>query len=224
MTGRTATLIGATGLIGSHLLTLLQNDDYYDVVRVLVRRPFPHQNPKTEAKLIDFADHESFRLAVEGSHTVFCAIGTTQQKVKGDKEAYRKVDYDIPVKAAKFAMEAGSSHFSLVSSVGADIKSGTFYLKLKGEVEEDVKKSGVAGIALFRPSMLMGDRKEFRLGESIGQKVMGIFGFTLFGRLRKLKPIHAGKVAAAMLAAAKENRPGAHTYEYDDIIRLAAQG
>ena len=87
MIERVATIIGSTGLIGSHLTSLLQNNDHFQTVRLIVRRPVNKGHKKTEVKLVDFEDHESFKLSIEGSHTVFCAVGTTQQKVKGDKAA-----------------------------------------------------------------------------------------------------------------------------------------
>ena len=139
-----ATVIGATGLIGGYLLELLLKDDHFDSVRVLVRRPFQPDHPKLEKKLVDFTDAESFRLALEGSDVVFCSIGTTQKKVKGDKEAYRKIDYDITVNAARFCKLNGCETFVFVSSVGASSKSKNFYLKLKGEIEDAVKAIGLS--------------------------------------------------------------------------------
>lgn len=102
-----ATVIGATGLIGSHLLELLLADDNFDSVRILLRRPFDLTHPKLEKKLVDFSDMENFRLALEDSDVIFCAIGTTQKKVKGDKSAYRKVDFDIAVNAAQLGKLCG---------------------------------------------------------------------------------------------------------------------
>src|SRR6266508_1696675 len=100
MSAKTATIIGATGLIGGELLNLLLQDNYFDRVRVLLRRPFEREHPKIEKKLVDFNDADSLLIAIDGSDAIFCAVGTTQKKVKGDKEAYRKVDYDIPVHIA----------------------------------------------------------------------------------------------------------------------------
>jgi uncharacterized protein YbjT (DUF2867 family) len=129
---KTVTVIGATGLIGGHLVRLLQAESSIETIRIPVRRPVSISGPKLAINLIDFADPESFKLAIDGSDAVFCAVGTTQKKVKGDKEAYRKVDYDIPVHAARFCAETGCQHFLLVSSVGANSSSSNFYLKLKG--------------------------------------------------------------------------------------------
>lgn len=198
-----ATVIGATGLIGGYLLELLLKDDHFDSVRVLVRRPFVADHPKLEKKLVDFTDAESFRLALEGSDVVFCSIGTTQKKVKGDKEAYRKIDYDITVNAARFSKLNGCETFVFVSSVGARSKSKNFYLKLKGEIEDSVKAVGLKHVHIMRPSLLTGDRKEFRLSEKIAQWVMPVFSFLI---PKKYRPIHARKVAEMMINVIKNNK------------------
>lgn len=221
MNAKTATLIGATGLIGSHLLQFLKEDKTFDTIRLLVRRSFQQNDPMVEVKLIDFADHESFKLGIEGSDVVFCAVGTTQKKVNGNKEAYRKIDYDIPVKAARFCKETGGNTFVLVSSVGADSKSNNFYLKLKGEVEDAVKKEGLKSVHIMRPSILLGNRKEFRLGENIGKIAMQAFSFLLFGKMKKYKPIAAKDVAVSMVNAARQNKEGFFVYEGPVLLALA---
>jgi uncharacterized protein YbjT (DUF2867 family) len=211
---RIATIIGATGLIGGHLLQLLQKDEYFTTIRVLVRRPFSATNFKTEVKLIDFSDPESFKLGIDGSHTVFCAIGTTQRKVKGDKAAYRKVDYDIAVNAARYCKDTGCNQFLLVSSVGAHAGSGNFYLRLKGEIEDKIQTTKLPSVSFFRPSMLLGDRKEKRAVEKAGQVAMQMFSFLIPS---KYKPVAAEQVAASMLEASKRERPGVTVYEYKQI-------
>ena len=221
MNGRTATLIGATGLIGSHLFQLLKEDKTFDATRLLVRRPFQQNDPGVEVKLIAFDDHESFKLGIEGSSVVFCTIGTTQKKVNGNKEAYRKIDFDIPVKAASFCKETGCNTFVLVSSVGADSNSKNFYLRLKGEVEDAVKKEGLKSIHIMRPSILLGNRREFRLGENIGKIAMQAFSFLLFGKMKKYKPIHAKDVAQAMLNAGRQNKEGSFVYEGPELFALS---
>ncbi len=210
----TATLIGATGLIGGYLLEELLQDDYYDTIRILIRRPLELIHPKLEKKLVDFTDAESFRLALKGNDVVFCTIGTTQKKVKGDKEAYRKVDYDITVNAAKFCKMNGCETFVFVSSVGANSKSNNFYLKLKGEVEDAVKAVGLQSVHIMRPSVLLGDRKEFRLGEKISKGIMSAFSFLIPS---KYKPVHGRDVAKAMVAAAKKHDEGFFVLEYSGI-------
>lgn len=195
-----ATVIGATGLIGGYLLKLLLEDDHFDAVRVLVRRPFVPDHPKLEKKLVDFTVAESFRLALEGSDVVFCSIGTTQKKVKGDKEAYRKIDYDITVNAARFSKMNGCETFVFVSSVGASSKSKNFYLKLKGEIEDAVKAAGLKHVHIMRPSLLTGNRKESRSGEKISMLIMSVFNFLIPSRYKAIK---ANDVAKAMISVSK---------------------
>jgi uncharacterized protein YbjT (DUF2867 family) len=211
---KTATVIGATGLIGGHLVEQLEQDSQYSTIKVIVRKPVQFAQRKVVVKLVNFADPESFKLALEGSDVVFCSVGTTQKKVGGDKDAYRKVDYDIPVNAARFCAETGCQKFLLVSSVGADSRSNNFYLKLKGEVEDAVQQVPLKSIFIFRPSLLLGERKESRPGEKIGQLVMPLFSIFLVGKLHKYKPVQAKDVAAAMISAAKKEKPGRYILEY----------
>lgn len=217
MSAKTATLIGATGLIGGELLQHLINDPYFEKVRILVRKPFAVDHPKLEKKLVDFNDADSLLVALDGSDAVFVAIGTTQKKVKGDKEAYRKVDYDIPVNLARYCKIIACKTFVLVSSVGANSNSNNFYLKLKGEVEDAINKVKIESVHVMRPSMLLGERKESRPLEKIGQPLMKAFSFLIPS---KYKPVQAINVAKAMIAASKKNEKGFFVYEYRGIGRL----
>jgi len=214
MSQRTAALIGATGLIGSHLLKCLQDDDAFKTIRVFVRRPIPFNHPKIKVLVIDFADEPAFKAGIAGCDAVFCAVGTTNKKVKGDKAAYRKVDYDIPVNAARFCAETGCPHFLLVSSVGANSKGGNFYIKLKGDVEDMVKSISIPAVSIFRPSMLLGKRPESRALEAIAQVMMKPLSF-LFPS--QYKPIAAEDVAKAMIAACKQDKPGFHIYHFKEM-------
>ena len=214
----TATIIGSTGLIGGHLLNQLLQDDDIATVRALVRRSLKTSHPKLQVVVIDFSDLAAFKEGIRGSDAVFCAVGTTNKKVKGDKTAYRKVDYDIPVNAARFCAETGGKKILLVSSVGADSRSGNFYLKLKGEVEEEIRRLPIPSFSNFRPSMLLGKRNESRPLETIAQKISKPLSF-LFPD--KYKPIDAADVAKAMIAAAKQRNPGARIYHYREMMALA---
>lgn len=196
-----ATIIGATGLIGGHLLDMLLNDVTFKTVRILIRRPLELSHPKLEKKLVDFSDMENFRLALEGTDVIFCTIGTTMKKMKGDKDAYRKVDYEIAVNAARLGKANGCEKFVLVSAVGADSQSRNFYLKLKGETEEAVQASGIESVYILRPSLLIGNRKEFRAGEKLASWLMPLFAFILPAKYR---PVKAIDVAKAMIHAVKE--------------------
>lgn len=209
-----ATLIGATGLIGSHLLELLLNDEYFDTIRILVRRPLELNHPKLEKKLVDFSDKESFRLALEESDVIFCAVGTTQKKVNGDKEAYRKVDYDIAVNAAQLGKLCGCETFVLVSSVGANPKSNNFYLKLKGEIEEAVKATGIKNIQIMRPSVLLGKRNVSRPAEKISMRIMSAFSFLIPSRYKAIKAVD---VAKAMISVSKISDKGFSILHFREI-------
>jgi uncharacterized protein YbjT (DUF2867 family) len=224
MPGKTAAVIGSTGLIGGHLVELLARDRAFETVRLLVRRPVQPVHPKIEMKLVNFDEHESVKLAIDGCDAVFCAVGTTQKKVKGNKEAYRKVDYDIPVNAARFAAETRCQSFHLVSSVGANSKSNNFYLGLKGEVEERVQSFAIPVISIFRPSILLGNRDEKRPGEKIGQVAASFFAFLMMGGWEKYRPIEASYVAKAMIKTAKELKRGTSIYEYKAIRSLVLSG
>ena len=221
MRAKTAAIIGATGMVGNYLLQELANDPYFETIRVIVRRPFVKTNDKIEVKLVDFNDYESLKLAIDGSDVLFCLVGTTQKKVKGDTDLYRKIDFDIPVKAARMCKETGCEKFVIITSVGADSKSKNFYLRLKGEVEDAIANSGLESIHIMQPSILLGERKETRTGEQIGKAVMNGVSFLMIGSLRKYKPLHGRNVARAMINVSKNNIKGIHRYGYNEIKNLS---
>jgi len=214
----TATLVGATGLIGSYLLEELLNDPYFDTVRILIRRPLDITHSKLEKKIVDFNDSDSLLVALSNNDVLFCAIGSTMKKVKGDKEAYRKIDFDIPVNLARFCKMVGCEKFILVSSAGANSKSRNFYQRLKGETDEAVKSVGLKTVHIMRPSLLLGERKEFRFGENIGKAVMTSLSFFI---PEKYKAIQGKDVAKVMLALAKKNDEGVFVHENTEIRNLS---
>ncbi len=218
-----AILIGASGLIGGLLLKKLLQDDSFSAVRVIVRTPLQQQHPKLETCLVDFNDEAAFRLAVTPADVLFCCVGTTQKKVKNDKAAYRKVDVDIPVRAAKFCAEQAIPQFLLVSSVGADARSRNFYLALKGETETAVLRQSISVVYIMRPSILLGNRKESRPGEIIGKTIMRFFSLFLFGSSKKYKAIQADDVATAMQRASLKKMPGKFILEYTAMKELVNQ-
>lgn len=221
MSEKIAVIIGATGMIGNYLTEELLNDDYFTSIRLIVRRPVEKKHPRIQIALVDFDDAESLKLALENVDTVFSCIGTTQKNVKGDNELYRKIDYEIPLKAARFSREAGCRKFIFVSSVGANLHSNTFYLRLKGELEKAIYNLEIEMVHVMQPSMLLGERKETRTGERIFQKIMKPLSSIFSGSFRKFRAIHGGTVAKAMVHAARLDQPGFFRHQYDDIIRLA---
>lgn len=223
MQGQTAVVLGATGLIGSQLMLELLSGSIFTKIIVLTRRPFEHQHARLINKIINFDNIRQIQNSFEKADVIFCAIGTTQKKVKGDEAAYRKIDYDIPVNTAKIAHEKGVEHYILVSAAGANAKASNFYLRLKGEVEKAISSTGFKSVYLLRPSILLGRRNESRMGESIGKFVMNSVSFLLAGSLRKYRPIQSSYVARAMAAAAIEKKEGVNVLHYDEIMRLHGQ-
>jgi len=214
MNGQTAVVLGATGLVGSHLLEQLLNDDSFATVRVLVRRPLTLQHSKLEVCITDFSNYADYQTKLGKGDCIFSCIGTTNAHVKGDKALYRTIDFDIPVNAARFGKEAGFQQYLLVSAAGANSKSVIFYSRLKGEVEEVISTYKFNSFHVFRPSFLLGNRKEQRTGESIGKKMFQFFSFLIPS---KYKGIQAADVAKAMINAAKEGKKGVKVYYYRDM-------
>lgn len=211
-------IIGATGLVGNQLLALLLKDSHFANIYVVTRRALMFDDEKVKNMVIDFSDDLSFKNALSSCDVVFCSVGTTQKQVNGDKVAYRKIDVDIPEKAAQFCEENGGTTFILVSSVGADSKSGNFYLALKGEVEDYVVKRNIPSITIFRPSLLLGNRKEFRIGEIISTLFMRPLAFLVPSIY---KPVEAAQVAKSMYQAAVSNRAGVHIYHFDEMNNVS---
>ncbi len=216
---RSALLLGASGLVGGHALNLLLADPAYDRVIVLVRRSLSRQQSKLEQHAVDFEQLEK-HAPLKRVHDVFCCLGTTIKKA-GSQAAFRRVDFEYPVTAAKLAAQNGAEQFLLVTAVGANPGSAIFYNRVKGEVEEAIQKLPFRAIHIFRPSLLVGHRAEFRFGEKVGEILMKSFAFLLVGRRRKYRPIAALAVAAAMINVAKMSLTGVHIHESDKTQELA---
>ena len=221
MNEQTAIVIGATGLIGHIIVEKLLNDASFKKVRILVRSATELTHSKLEEEIVDFNDLEDYRSKFGLGEVIFCCVGTTQKKVAGDKQAYRKVDVDIPVNGAAIGFENGFKKFLMVSSVGADEKSANFYLKIKGEAENTISHTGFESAWFFRPSILLGERNEFRSGEKIAKVLMRTFSRLLIGGYKKYRAIDAIDVASAMINESKKNKPGIHYYEYAEIMKSA---
>jgi len=217
---KTAVVLGATGLIGQHLVQELLQNEFFSKVRILVRRPLSLNHPKADIQVVNFNDEKDIAARIDIGDVIFCCIGTTRKKVKGNKTAYRKVDYDIPIITARLGVQHGFNQFLIVSAIGANPVAANFYLQLKGCIEEDVTALPFESIHIFRPSILLGKREEFRLGENIGKAFMKGISFLLLGAWRKYRPFAAGDVAKAMVAAANKEVAGVHMYEYDEMREL----
>lgn len=212
---KTALVIGSTGLIGSQLLSLLLESDHYDKVIIFVKRDARIKHKKLTQHIIDFDNLESYRQWVAGDD-FFCTIGTTIKNA-GSKEAFKKVDYEYPRLFATLASDNKVQRFLIISSLGADSSSTNFYLKTKGEIENFLKNCKFESVSILRPSLLLGNRKEFRLGEKIGAFLMSLVSFFLIGNLKKYKPIQSEIVAKALITIAQNKDSGFNIYESDAI-------
>jgi uncharacterized protein YbjT (DUF2867 family) len=219
--GRTVTILGSTGLIGSHLLRILINDPNTEKIIALVRKTTDLHNPKLQQYIIDYSDPKAYEPYIAGSSAVFSAVGTTRSEVEGDEEEYRKVDYDINVNAAKAAAKFGVFSFVMVSSAKADPNNNnSFYLKLKGVTEEAVCKEPIEQIQIMRPSVLIGRKTEKRPGEVVVGILTPLFSWAFKGKNTSLKPIPAEEVAKAMFAASNSPVKGIHFFEYEGMQKL----
>lgn len=210
-----AAVFGSTGLIGSYLLNNLKDDTYFSKVNVITRKPIHFKNSKFKNIVIDFSDINSIQNSLKNSQIVFVSIGTTQSKVNWDLKKYKKIDYEIPINIAKAAKKLNIKKYLIVSSAGADINAKGFYLSLKGQIESDIIKIGIKNTYIFRPSLLLGARKENRVGEKIAQVIMPLFSFLL---PKKYRPINAESVAKSMINLSKTDINSIKIYHYEDII------
>ncbi|MGZ5245408.1 MAG: oxidoreductase [Bacteroidia bacterium] len=218
METRTAMVLGASGLVGSYVLQHLLENNIYEKVIALVRKPLDISHKKLRQEVVDF-EHLRKHANLFKVDDLYCCVGTTIKKA-GSKEAFRAVDYHIPIEAAKYASAQGVKQYLLVSSLGANAKSTFFYMRTKGELEEDLKKHPFRAIHIFHPSMLLGPRKENRFGEKIGQIFMKLVEPLLINGLRKYKAIHAETVAKAMIKVALDGKEGIYTHVSDEIERI----
>jgi len=216
---RTALLVGGTGLVGRFCLDALLNEPAYRSVISLARRELPMTS---RAKLIQkVLPLETVAwLDLPQVDDVFCALGTTIRKA-GSQEAFRQVDYGLPLAVADHALKFGAKQFMLVSSIGADPASKNFYLRTKGELESAVRCLPFTTVHIFRPSFLVGERDEPRFGETVGIAAAKMLQFLLMGGLRRYRPIVAENVGRAMVAAAKAENQGPFIWQFDEINRLA---
>lgn len=200
-------LIGATGLIGRSLLEQMLADDAVSGVRVFARRGGLSDEPKLDWQTLDF-DHFAEEADLDGLGSLCCCLGTTTGKA--GKAGLEKVDRDYVLAAARAAHAAGIDSFAVISSLGANPKSLVHYSRVKGQMEAGLREIGFGHLDIFRPSLLLGDRPESRLGEDIGKAMAPALNALLPGKLKRYRAIPASAVASAMLARVKQAEPGTH--------------
>ncbi len=200
------TLLGATGLIGQNLLKLLLDDSAVKSVTCISRRPLDTHSDKLRTVIAPLdqlqAHSETFQ-----SDQLICCLGTTI-KAAGSKSAFRQVDYDFVINAAQLAKQQGAQHMCVVSAVGADSDSPFFYNKVKGEMENALKKLNFAGLHIIRPSLLLGERNERRLAEDLSKPFTRALSPLLIGHLKRYQPISGVDVAKKMFSISKHPMQG----------------
>jgi uncharacterized protein YbjT (DUF2867 family) len=217
---KTALVFGATGLVGNELSNLLLYDDHYDLIKVFVRKEMDLEHPKLVQVITSLENPEEIASEIKGDD-LYCCLGTTKKKA-GSREAFAKVDLDLPLKIAEIAGKNQVRKFIVVSSIGAKPNSRNFYLRTKGKMEQAILGMNFENICIVRPSILLGQRKESRFGEEAGKVFVRIFSFMLNGPLKKYKGIHAQTVARAMIRLANtvNNRVILESHKLQEMGRL----
>ena len=215
---KTALVFGSSGLIGGHLLNELIQSDNYNKIKLFVRSDHGSNHLKTEIIKTDFNNLENHKEDIKGDDCFFC-IGTTK-KNSPDKNEYKRVELDMPKKIAQIAKSNLVNSFVFVSSGYADPKSSGDYLKFKGLVEEELKRLSFSKLGIMRPSFLMGDRKEKRVGEKVGIFIFKLLSPLFLGPLKKMKPIHSKKVAKAMVEITNRDFKQ-NVFESNEIVEVS---
>lgn len=212
---RVAVVLGATGLIGKAVTRELLTGEW-DEVRVLVRRPLELNHPKLKQIRMDWEQLGQYKEQFAGVNAVFCCLGTTIKKA-GSQKQFERVDLEYPLEAAAIAKASGVKQFLVVSSMGASSKSRNFYTRTKGRTEDGLTAVGFHGLHIFRPSLLLGERAEHRLGEQVAAVIMKALDFAMVGKLARYRAIPGDKVAKAMVNIALANTGGVHIYTNEVI-------
>lgn len=215
---RTAIVVGATGLIGASLVKQLCENEAYISVTVLARKKPDFEHPKLEVKVRSFDRLEEND--IDFAHELYCCLGTTIKKA-GTKEAFEQVDFEYPLYIASLAKKRGIPHMLVITAMGANEKSPFYYNRVKGKLEHALKDLKLQRLSIIRPSLLVGDREEFRFGEKAGALVLKILKPFLIGPLKQNRAIHASQVAKAMIVIALHGKKQPVTiYPSQELARL----
>ena len=205
---KTAILFGASGLVGSHLLQLLLNNNEYSKVKIFTRSSIKKNNPKLDIYNIDFKELDNHKDKIIGDDLFFC-IGTTKKQTPNKLE-YIDTELKLPIKIAQIAKENKIKSFIYISSGGANAKSKNLYLQNKGKAENEIVKLSFDFTAVIQPSLLLGNRSEFRIGERIAQFMFKKLSFIFIRKLRAFKAIHAFTVARAIIKIINRHEKGVY--------------
>ncbi|MBD3748425.1 MAG: nucleoside-diphosphate sugar epimerase [Sphingobacteriales bacterium] len=218
MSNKKVIILGASGLIGSELLTILLHSDAYSEVTAFLRKPLTVQHPKLKQEITSFDDLEELKTKIKAD-VIFCCLGSTKKKTPNLKD-YKKVDHDIPLFFAKEGLTNHLLQFHLVSALGAKANSSNFYTHLKGEIEQDLKMLAIPSLFIYQPSFLDGDRKEKRPLEKVMLGLMKLINPLLVGSLKKYQSIKAKDIAKVMFNESIQNKSGIFVFKSDKIKEL----
>ncbi|WP_435237310.1 NAD-dependent epimerase/dehydratase family protein [Psychromonas sp. PT13] len=211
---KTAVVIGATGLVGHAIVMQIIQMEQISKIVTLTRRPVSYSSEKVVNQVVDFDNLEGISELLRGDY-LFSCLGTTLKQA-GSIEAQRKVDIDYQFKVAQLAANVGVEHYLLVSASGANPQSKNAYLKMKGELEQKITALPFSQISIFQPSLLLGQRDHFRMGEKIGSWILPILGFIPV--LKRYRPITGQQVAKKMIAVSQQTLPRLNYFRLDDIF------
>lgn len=214
--GKTAIIVGATGLVGTQITHLLVEDSRYEKIVVFVRRTMNIPSEKLVEHIVDYGKIEDWKQLIQGDE-LYSALGTTIKKA-GSKERQYTIDFQYQYNAAKAASENGVKKYLLVSSAGAYHKSPNFYARMKGELDNAIKQLDFKQTFIFRPSLLAGERKENRFGEKLGYAILQPLSKVPF--IKKYRPIFGYEVALAMINTANGNEKELDVFELDELFGL----
>ena len=214
---KTALVFGSSGLVGQQLVQQLIQNNSYQKIKLFVRKKLNIQNPKVEFIKTKFDNLEKLSSSIKGDDCFFC-IGTTK-KNSPEKSEYQRVELELPKKIANLAKQNDVQSFIFVSSGYANSKSSGDYLRFKGLVEEELISLKFNNLGILRPSFLLGNRKEKRIGEKIGITIFKMLSPFMVGPLKRMKPIHVKTVAGAMIKIAQLEIKQS-IFESDEIVKL----
>jgi uncharacterized protein YbjT (DUF2867 family) len=219
---RSALVAGATGLVGLELVKTMLHKDLYQKITVLTRSPFPMEDDRLEVILLSNFDQMADHTAAFNAHDVFCCLGTTRKQA-GSKAQFRKIDLEYPLRMAKIAKSQPEfKKYHIVTALGANADSALYYNRIKGELEDELKGLQLPALKIYRPSLLLGKRKQSRFLEDVAKAVSSFLSFFVIGvQIGRLWSIKAEEVAAAMYKVAEADKPGIETFSPRQMVKLA---
>lgn len=221
MSGKVAVVIGGTGLVGKQLVRLMVKDERYEHIILISRKSHDIQDPKILELIIDDFSKLREHLAKLNGHDFYCALGTTRKKA-GSKEAFLKVDVEYPIEFAKIAKsQPDFKQLLVVTAVGANSSSPLFYNMAKGQLEDQLQDLNLPALKIFQPSLLLGNRKEYRFMEEVAKVLSAFASFFTIASKKRVGAIHDVEVAKSMIDVAHMEESGFKRYKPGQMIEIA---